>query len=204
MIKQQWYDKNYILHGCFLFQTNESTFTWTSQNAPSFVRLCMRTSWRSRQPRCFLFYNTGKPSNENAKEKASLLPLVSKLPILFRALSRSWFIWRACRGGGLRRYQSLWLVLSIKRSNLCKTDRAANPPRYREGLIDDVITYDTWRHLRKKYSLTPIITNLRWHKTREKDVVGIITFKLIGFLPTNHIIACITMTSRRLWENLLF
>ena len=77
-------------------------------------------------------------------------------------------------------------------------------PHDREGLIDDVITYDTWRHLRKKYSLTPIITNLRWHKTREKDVVGIITFKLIGFLPTNHIIAYITMTSRSLWENLLF
>ena len=28
-------------------------------------------------------------------------------------------------------------------------------------------------------------------KTREKDVVGIATFDLIGLLPTNHIIACI-------------
>lgn len=28
--------------------------------------------------------------------------------------------------------------------------------------IDDVITQCTWRHLRKKYSLTPIVTNLRW------------------------------------------
>ena len=27
-------------------------------------------------------------------------------------------------------------------------------------------------------------------KTREKDVVGIATFDLIGLLPTNHIIAC--------------
>ena len=36
----------------------------------------------------------------------------------------------------------------------------------------------------KKYSLTPIATNLRWHKTREKDVVGIVTFDLIGLLPT--------------------
>jgi len=26
-----------------------------------------------------------------------------------------------------------------------------------------------------------------------KDVVGIVTFDLVGLLPTNHIIACITM-----------
>ena len=30
-------------------------------------------------------------------------------------------------------------------------------------------------------------------KTREKDVVGIVTFDLIGLLHTNHIIAYITM-----------
>ena len=30
--------------------------------------------------------------------------------------------------------------------------------------------------------------NLQWHKTREKDVVGIVTFDLIVLLPTNHII----------------
>ena len=34
----------------------------------------------------------------------------------------------------------------------------------------------------------PITTNLRWHETHEKDVVGIVTFDLIGLLPTNHII----------------
>ena len=30
-------------------------------------------------------------------------------------------------------------------------------------------------------------------KTRKKDVVGNVTFDLIGLLPTNHIIAYITM-----------
>ena len=32
---------------------------------------------------------------------------------------------------------------------------------------------------------------------RQKDVVGIVTFNLIGSLPTNHIIAYITMVYRR-------
>ena len=31
---------------------------------------------------------------------------------------------------------------------------------------------------------------------REKDVVGILTFDLIGSLPTNHIISYITMAYR--------
>ena len=30
-------------------------------------------------------------------------------------------------------------------------------------------------------------------KTREKDIVGIVTFDLVSLLPTNHIIAYITM-----------
>ena len=47
-----------------------------------------------------------------------------------------------------------------------------------EGMIGDVIMHGTWRHL--------------WKKTHEKDVVGIVTFELIGSLPTNHIIAYIT------------
>ena len=46
-------------------------------------------------------------------------------------------------------------------------------------MIDDVIMHGTWRHLCKK--------------TRENDVVGIVTFDLIGSLPTNHIIVYITM-----------
>ena len=33
-------------------------------------------------------------------------------------------------------------------------------------------------------------------KTREKDFVGIVTFDLISLLPTNHIIAYITMAYR--------
>ena len=35
-------------------------------------------------------------------------------------------------------------------------------------------------------------------KTREKDVVGIVTFDLTGLLTTNHIIAYITMAYRSL------
>lgn len=55
-------------------------------------------------------------------------------------------------------------------------------------MIDDVITYGAWLHLYKKYSLIVIVMNLQWHKTREKDVVGIVAFDLIVLLPTNHII----------------
>ena len=35
-------------------------------------------------------------------------------------------------------------------------------------------------------------------KTRKKEVVGIVTFDLIGLLPTNHSIAYITMAYRSL------
>ena len=35
-------------------------------------------------------------------------------------------------------------------------------------------------------------------KMREKDVVGIVTFDLIGLLPTTHIIAYITTAYRSL------
>ena len=38
-------------------------------------------------------------------------------------------------------------------------------------------------------------------KTREKDVVGIVTFDLTGLLTTNHIIAYITIAYRRLRGN---
>ena len=56
-----------------------------------------------------------------------------------------------------------------------------------EGMIGYVIMHGTWSHVCKKCSLTLIITNLEWHKTCEKDVVGVVTFDLIGLLPTNHI-----------------
>ena len=49
----------------------------------------------------------------------------------------------------------------------------------------------------------PIVTNFRWHKTRKKDVSGIVTFDLIGVLPTNHIIAYITMALTKVFENTL-
>ena len=54
------------------------------------------------------------------------------------------------------------------------TFRAVNPRSIqilridRGGIVDDVITHGTWRQLYVKYS--PILMNLRWHKTREKDV----------------------------------
>ena len=51
-------------------------------------------------------------------------------------------------------------------------------------MIDDVIMHGTLSHL--------------WKKTREKDVVGIVTFDLTGLLTTNHIIAYITMAYRSL------
>ena len=51
----------------------------------------------------------------------------------------------------------------------------------REGMIDDVIAWHMTSFVQKKH---------------EKDVVGIITFDLIGLLPTNHITAYITMAYR--------
>ena len=53
-----------------------------------------------------------------------------------------------------------------------------------EWVIDDVIMQGTWRHLLGK-------------KTREKYVVLIVTFDLIGLLPTNHIIV------NNIWNKLL-
>ena len=50
-------------------------------------------------------------------------------------------------------------------------------------MIDDVIAWHMTSFVQKKH---------------EKDVVGIITFDLIGLLPTNHIIAYITMAYRGL------
>ena len=37
-------------------------------------------------------------------------------------------------------------------------------------------------------------------KTREKDIAGIVTFDLISLLPTNHIIAYITMAYTEVCE----
>ena len=36
-----------------------------------------------------------------------------------------------------------------------------------------------------------LAANLRWHKMHEKDVLGIVTFDLIGVLPTNHVQYCL-------------
>ena len=43
--------------------------------------------------------------------------------------------------------------------------------------------------------------NICEKKTCKKDVFGIVTFDLTGLLPTNHVIAYITMAYRSLWEN---
>ena len=74
---------------------------------------------------------------------------------------------------------------------VCRTRlQAVNPQRLQ--ILED----DRWRHNARhmtsfvqKYSFTPIVTNLRSHKTCEKDVVGIVTFDLIGLLPTKRPIA---------------
>ena len=64
--------------------------------------------------------------------------------------------------------------------------RAVNPPRLQilridgEGMITDIIMHRAHDFICKKR-----------HK---KDVVGIVTFDLIGLLPTNHINAYITMS----------
>ena len=42
----------------------------------------------------------------------------------------------------------------------------------------------------KTYWLTPILTNLWWHKTCEKDVVGIVIFELIGLHFTITLLQC--------------
>ena len=42
------------------------------------------------------------------------------------------------------------------------------------------------------------MTSFLGKKRREKDVVFIVTFDLIGLLPTNHIIAYITMAYQSL------
>ena len=54
-----------------------------------------------------------------------------------------------------------------------------------KGMINDVIMTTAHDIICKK-------------KLRDKDVVGIVTFDLIGFLPTNHIIAYITMAHQSL------
>ena len=63
-------------------------------------------------------------------------------------------------------------------------------------MIDEVITYDKWHNSCITYLLTPIIRNLQWHRTHEKDVVGIMTLDLTGLLPTIYIIAYYSCTTK--------
>ena len=66
----------------------------------------------------------------------------------------------------------------------------------REGMIDDVIMHGTWCLLCKTRDLGTrlMITNLWWHKMRENNVVGFVTFDLIDLLPNDPII-------KLLWKN---
>ena len=86
----------------------------------------------------------------------------------------------------------MWTVWSLCVIKSRKKSRAVNPPRLQilriegVGMIGDVIMHGTLRHLCKK------------KRTREKDVVGIVTFDLTGLNPINHIVAYITMAYRRL------
>ena len=67
---------------------------------------------------------------------------------------------------------------------------AVNPPHLQilrtdgESIIDDIIMHGTYFICEKK--------------TREKDVVGIVTFDLMGSLPINHSITYITVAYWRL------
>ena len=58
-------------------------------------------------------------------------------------------------------------------------------------MIGDVITHVTQDQLCKTFGdlgSRLIVTNLWWHKMHENNVVGVVTFHVIGLLPTNHII----------------
>ena len=57
---------------------------------------------------------------------------------------------------------------------------------------------DRWRHNAGH------MTSFLEKKTCRKDVVLIVTFDLIGLLPTNHIIAYITMVYQSLWANVQY
>ena len=67
-------------------------------------------------------------------------------------------------------------------------DQGCQSPMSSNIEIDDVIMHSVWRHF-------------FFLKKREKDVVRIVTFDLIGLLPTNHIIPYITMAYGSLWGN---
>ena len=66
-----------------------------------------------------------------------------------------------------------------------------------------IVRDGSWCRLCKEYSLTPIGTNLWWQKMQEKDVVGNVTSDLIALLPTNYIIAYITIWHTQVYEKTL-
>ena len=90
---------------------------------------------------------------------------------------------------------------------LSQVSRAVNLPCVqilridRKGVIDDVIMYDTWHHSCKNYLLIPVVTNLQWPQNARKRCCWLCNFDLIGLLPSNHIVAYITMAYRSLWGN---
>ena len=71
-------------------------------------------------------------------------------------------------------------------------------PRVNAGLSTPHV-FKYWELMGNEWLMTSFVKK---KKTHQKDVVGIVTFDLTGLLPSNHIIAYITMAYRSLWRNL--
>ena len=52
----------------------------------------------------------------------------------------------------------------------------------------------------KRYSLTPVITNLWWHKVREKDVVGIVHLTWLVYFPPITLLLILQWHTGGFWE----
>ena len=92
---------------------------------------------------------------------------------------------RATREHHLTRKHKIATSYLPTRRTYCQPSRLQILEIDGEWVIDDVMMQGTRRHFWGK-------------KTREKDVVLIVTFDLIGLLPTNNIIAYVTMAYRSL------
>ena len=168
--------------------------------------------WRGRHPLQALRSNT-LPTPPYLNEANSQVPRLNLSLVVNLFCVKICWVPPSLIGLLLLQVQYLWYADDSQRNVLLRKDsnleyqiancdevmvhrcRAVNPPLLQilridgQWVIDDVIMQGTWcPFLQKK-------------KTREKDVVLIVTFYLIGLLPTNHIIAYITMAYRSLWGN---
>ena len=71
----------------------------------------------------------------------------------------------------------MFRAVNTQRLQIVRTDRA--------GMMNDVII-QLKAYIMSSVQKIPFDSDR--HKTCEKDVVGIVSFDLIGFLPSNHII----------------